>query len=268
MNEFQERYKSFDNRKLLKILEEPESYQPLAIEAAKLELSKREVSEDETQSVKDEINDRKVKVEKRQEQIKKVESKVKSIGTEFFETVSPIQEESQTIDRKINLIVIVFGFLSIYQFFQEFGVIRYLFTDNLAEWALDMIFYIIPLIGLPVAVFLFWKRNKIGWILMSAFFVYTIVNAIGLFLLTWNWSQQEKYTSDYSTDNNLIEVLDHLLLPQRNPIEYVLVALVFGATLWVITKEDVRSEFKVDVKSSLLTIGVSFLITFIFMSFV
>lgn len=34
MNEFAEKYKSFDNRKLLRIIEEADKYQPLAVVAA------------------------------------------------------------------------------------------------------------------------------------------------------------------------------------------------------------------------------------------
>ena len=41
MNEFTEKYKSFENQKLLKILEEAAHYKPAAIEAAKLEIASR-----------------------------------------------------------------------------------------------------------------------------------------------------------------------------------------------------------------------------------
>ena len=53
MNEFQERFRNFDSRKLLKIIEDAENYQSIAVEAAKLELSNRSISDEEVQAVKD-----------------------------------------------------------------------------------------------------------------------------------------------------------------------------------------------------------------------
>lgn len=262
MNEFQERFKNFDNLKLLKIIEDAENHQLIAVEAAKLELSNRNVSDEEVQTIKDEFKARQAKVDKRKGQIRKVENKAKAIGTELFETVRPIQKEPQTIDRKINLIVIVFGLLATYQIFKEFGMIQFMFTDSLAEWDFSMVLYFLPMIILPIAVFLFWKRNKIGWILMGAFFVYNIVNAIGMFFLTWEWSKEYEYTNDYSSGDLQIEFLEREgLFPQPNPIVYLIILVLFGATLWTIFKEDLRNKFKVDVKSGLITIGISVLIT-------
>jgi hypothetical protein len=262
MNEFQERFKNFDNRKLLKIIEDAENYQSIAVEAAKLELSNRNVSDEEVQSIKGEFKDKQAEIDKRKGQIRNVENKAKEIGTELFETVSPIQKEPQTIDRKINLIVIVFGILAAYQIFKEFDMIQFMFTDSLAEWDFSMVLYFLPMIILPIAVFLFWKRNKIGWILMGAFFVYNIVNAIGIFLLTWDWNREDEYINDYSSGEL------ESLFPQPNPIIYLIIVAIFVATLWAIFREDLRNEFKVDMKSGLITIGISTLITITIMGLI
>ena len=260
MNEFQKRYTLFDNQKLLKIIEEAQNYQPIAVEAAKLELSKRAVSNDEIQAVKDEILAKKTKVEERQKRVKNIESKAKGIRTELFKTITPIQHEPQTIDRKVNLIAIVFGCLAIYQIFNEFGMVKFMLTNHLAEWDLSTALYIIPLFLLPIGVFLFWKRNKIGWILMCAFFTHRVLNAIGLFFLTWK-SNKETYKNDYSNENFEIvfQELEHSF-SQSNPFSYLLVVLAFGTTLWVFNKEDLRDEFKIDLKIALTTIGISILI--------
>ena len=50
MNDFQRRFKNYDNQQLLKIIEDVENYEPAAVEAAKLELSKRDVSQEEIQA--------------------------------------------------------------------------------------------------------------------------------------------------------------------------------------------------------------------------
>ena len=63
MNEFQERFKNFDNRKLLKILEDAGNYNSIAVEAAKLELTKRNISDEDIHSIKDEIKEKQDKNE-------------------------------------------------------------------------------------------------------------------------------------------------------------------------------------------------------------
>ena len=262
MNEFQERFKNFGNRKLLEIVEDAESYQLTAVEAAKLELSKRNISDEEIQAVKYAFQEKQAKIDKRKRQIKKVEKRAKAIGIEILETVSPIQRESQTIDRKINLIVIVFGLFAVYQIFKKFSMIRFMFTDSYAKWDFSMVLYFLPMILLPIAVSLFWQRNKIGWILMSAFFVNNIVNAIGMFFLTWEWNTEDKYLNNSSSGDFQIEFREiGNIFPQPDPIVYLMVIVIFGVTLWGICKEDLRNEFQVDVKNSLIIIGVSTLVT-------
>ncbi|ANQ51690.1 hypothetical protein MY04_4352 [Flammeovirga sp. MY04] len=44
MNEFKERYKSFSNIDLLRIIENKSEYQPIAIEAAEAEIEERNIS--------------------------------------------------------------------------------------------------------------------------------------------------------------------------------------------------------------------------------
>lgn len=262
MNEFQERFKNFDNRKLLKIIEDAENYQSIAVEAAKMELSTRDMSDEEIRAVKDEFLEKQAKIDQRTEKVKEVENKAKAIVTEIFETVNPIQKEPQTIDRKINLIGIVFGILATYQIFNEFGAIQFMFTDSLVEWDFNMVLYFLRIILLISAVFLLWKRNKIGWILMGSFFVYNIVNAIGMFFLTWEWNRKNSYTDELSSGDFYIDIQGlECSFPQINPIVYLISAAIFGTTLWVISKEDIRNKFQVDVNDCLLTIGISALIT-------
>ena len=63
MNEFQERFKNFDNRKLLKNLEDAGNYNSIAVEAANLELTKRNISDEDIHSIKDEIKEKQDKNE-------------------------------------------------------------------------------------------------------------------------------------------------------------------------------------------------------------
>ena len=255
MNEFEERFKKLDNRKLLKVLEDADSYQPIAVEAARLELSKREVSESEIQLVRDQVSQRKAKIAKRHEKVNILEDKAKAIGTEFLETVSPIQKEPQTIDRKINVIAIVFGLLAIYMVFKE---LKYLFTFGLGRLDLGGGLNLILPIVLMIGTLLFWKRNKIGWILTCFIFVVNIIVAVIMLRLNWDWKSIITSIGD-SSGNIQVDSIDHL-----NPTAFLYHIVIFVASLWVICKDDVRKEFQVDVKTVLITIGASILVIFMF----
>ena len=147
MNEFEEKFKSFDNRKLLKIVEESAKYQEIAVDAAKIELSKRKLSEDEVQAIKDEFLEEKIKAETRKEKFQKIENNAKYFGTEFFKTIHPLQNEHQSLHRKVNLIVIIFGALAIYQIFKERNMFVAILSYDLSELDFSMPIYFFPIIS-------------------------------------------------------------------------------------------------------------------------
>jgi len=268
LNEFQKRFKNLDNYKLLKIIAEAENYQPIAVEAAEQELSKRNLSEDEVQLIKDKITRNKVKIEERNERFKEIEGKARAIGAELLEIAGPIQKEPQTIDRKVNLIVIGFGLLAISQIIKELGMIQYMFTDSLSAWDFIMVLYFLPLILLVIGVFLFWKRNKIGWVLMSAYLVYIIVNVTTIIFLKWKWNRENEFTNDLLSEDFLIELYEiERLFSQPYLVLYLLFIVIFGVSLWVLCREDIRNEFRIDIKSAWLTVGITILISTVLMSF-
>jgi DNA-binding transcriptional MerR regulator len=256
MNDFQRRFKNYDNQQLLKIIEDAENYEPAAVEAAKLELSKRDVSQEEIQAASKALQEKRAKVEQTREQMKKAEQKAKSLGAEILETVNPIKKNPQNSDEKINLIAIVFGLIAIFQIVWIFGT-----PQLIAPSIID----VVPILLLPIAVFLFWKRNKIGWVLMTALFVYNIINSIGILFLSWGWFQTDEYSSqDIQID---FQEIDNLF-PQPNPVIHLVIIILFGAALWVIGKVDLRREYQIDVESCLMTIGISALLTAIVMGLI
>ena len=80
MNEFQHKYKSIDTTKLIEIILDSASYQPIAVEAAKHELSLRNISEQEIQRIKDDFTLKNDAKAQKQAQFKKVENKAKEYG--------------------------------------------------------------------------------------------------------------------------------------------------------------------------------------------
>ena len=52
MNDFTEKFKTYSNTDLLKIIESPDDYQPLAVETAKIIFSSRQLSEEDIENAK------------------------------------------------------------------------------------------------------------------------------------------------------------------------------------------------------------------------
>src|SRR5688572_19076447 len=119
-NNFNEYYKKISDSALLSILDNPEEYQPVALEAAKKEFANRQLTDLEIQEARHPLLTKQAQKEKEIERIKAVETKIKNVGYAFFDTINPIQSEIPATEKTIRLIVIVFGGLFLYQLINDF----------------------------------------------------------------------------------------------------------------------------------------------------
>jgi hypothetical protein len=81
--DFSKYYKTISVTELLIILDNPNDYQPSAIEAAKEELARRQPSETELQLARQPLVTKKLEIEK----TKEVERKIKKAGHSFLDTI-------------------------------------------------------------------------------------------------------------------------------------------------------------------------------------
>ena len=123
----------------------------------------------------------------------------------------------------------MYGFLAVYQVFTEFEMMKFMLTNSLSEWDLSTVLYIFPIVLLPTGLLFFGLRKKIGWILMCVYFTHNIVNAIWIFLPTLGKLQSHSVT-------------------------YIVIILIFGTTLWLINRNNLKNDFNIDTKIALATI--------------
>ena len=116
-------------------------------------------------------------------------------------------------------------------------------TDDTGDWNLSMVEYFLPLILLPTSTILFWLRKKSGWILMASYLTYSAISTLGLTIMTWNMQPSG------------IPALDNLF-PQTSPITLIMTTLFFGGTLWVLTKNEIKEQYKVNKQTMVTTIGI------------
>jgi len=239
---FKTLYQTWTTDKLLDVVDNPGEYQPLAVETARLELDKRQLSAEQLESAKTIQAERKNHNTDKEKKAKEVEEKLKSVGASLGDILDPIQTESPTADKLIKLISLFLGGLFLYNLYNDFGMVTFMLTSTDAEWDFSMVLYFLPLLILPSASLLMWRKKKAGWILATLFFSYTATGAIPLFITALN------------TQSAGLGALD-TLFPSVPPSVYIGTFLLFGSMTWVMTKRDLRAVFNIDRRMMFLTIG-------------
>lgn len=133
MNDFTEKFKTYSNTDLLKIIQNPDDYQPLAVETAKTIFTSRQLSEEDIENAKAELESQRQDKEIQTQKKKDLENKVKNIADSLLETLNPIYTDTPTTDKIIKIICIVFGGLFLFQVYTEFGMLSFMFTDSGAK---------------------------------------------------------------------------------------------------------------------------------------
>jgi len=242
MTDFTENFNKYSHSELLKIIESPNDYQPLAVETAQTILASRQLNAQDIEIVKEELaairQEKKLKDQKK----KDFENSLKNIGASVLSFVDPIQTEIPNSVKLIKIISIVFGGIFLFQLYKEFGMIRFISTDE-AKWDFSMVMYFLPLFTVPTATVLFFKRKKIGWALLSIFLTYSAASSIGLLILTINLQPSEMPTLDN-------------IFPQTSPMKHILALLFFGGTLYTICKKEIREIYTIDKHYMYTTIAI------------
>lgn len=254
MEEFLKKYKLYPTKKLLRILEESENYQRMAVLAAEIELDTRAVSQEEIDIVKKEVQREKAHLARKAAENKAAKEKAKSMGEEFFKTISPIQVEPQTTNRKINAILICLVFLSIVALIENYGFFQYSFY--LGENGIDpaiiaiFLFTLVPLITTP----LWGLRKKTGWILL-AFHLITIITGsiISFFASLSRWLNLKFIYKDPSTVDFETTQISFV----GNPIQHLVIVALFLGFLWFISQPDIKKVFKIERQTAIYTFGIA-----------
>lgn len=242
-NQFTERYKSYSNAELLNIIENSSDYQPEAVKTAQYEIDQRQLTDEDFMTAKSELQTQRIEKDKQTEKRQEFENKAKEFGQSIFGSINPIQQSTPSTEKYIRIITIVFGLISIFTFYNEYGMLEFMFGNRNSEWDLSMILYFFPLLFLPTTTLFFWLRKKIGWILLGVYLIHSAATNLMLLLLNWN-------NQSYG-----IQAFD-AIFPQPSSLTYFLSFLFFTGTMWVICKEDLRAIYHINKKTMILTIAI------------
>lgn len=242
-NPFIQRYKTTDTSELMEIIDRSSDYQPMAVEAARLELDNRQLTQEQLADAKTKQDLRRQEKASKQQKVKDIEDKFTSVVSSLADTFSPIKKESPTTDNFIKIISLFIGGLFLYQLYKEFGMLKFMFISDGGKWDFSMVLYFLPFIILPTAGLLFWFRKKIGWTLTAIYSSYTAAGTIPMFIMELNL----KPTGFPALDG---------LFPTTSPTVYIGTLLVFGGLTWTLCKENMREVYQVDKKSMFIALGI------------
>lgn len=168
MNKYSDHHKTLDNHKLVKILEESAKYEAEAVESAKLELLNRNFSSDDVDML---IKGRLIDLEKDESEL------IEEVHPEFekdslFETLDTYSESQveQGDYKKWRYFFYFFLLTAGYYFYTnllfymdclKFGFERH--VAPISPILVDMLFY--------YSLFLFWQKNKNGWIILGSIYI-------------------------------------------------------------------------------------------------
>ena len=142
MKDLQERFKSLDSVRLLKIIEESHKYDPMAVEAAKLELSARSVNDEEVKSFKLAYHAAKDKEKNRKNSLDEFEQKTKKTGSAILAIINPLREGPISTKGKVNLFTLGFIILAILKIKSSFHLFKFIFRGNQDDFDLSTFLYL------------------------------------------------------------------------------------------------------------------------------
>ena len=172
INPFAEKYKTLSNARLLEITNNPQNYQPLALNAAEAELEGRGFSDaelaDAEAELKAEAGEEKVRAEKKEQINKYLKNTVLAIAGSF----RPWQPTSTRQGQFILCVCIVQAVIGLKLLWD--GVTGVIFASHIPQsWpmGISVLTLFFGFFALS-AVYLFLRGKTIGWILLSAFMVF------------------------------------------------------------------------------------------------
>jgi len=249
LTNFSEYYKTISNSELLHILENPNDYQPPAVNAAKQEFAARQLSEIEIKEAKEPLIASQAKKEQQKQKLNIFEDKVKNTGYSLLDTLNPVQTGTPTTEKSVRLIVIIFSGLFLYQATRDYQLFK-AYIQDFPRSPLVSCLILLPFIILPVAIFTFWKKRQIGWTLLTIFLTFSIVGVLWAFYQSLTW----KPSGLVGLDN---------LFSRPSLTTYVIQVLFFIGTLYVLCKKDMRDVFFISNRKMQTTIATTAVVSFL-----
>ncbi len=227
MNEFEKRFKNYDNHKLAKIINNAKNHHQDAVKAAEAEISSRGLSSSQIKAVLVDLRRVDSKKEELKNKSKKAIEGTNTFAAKAIDVISPVKKSHDSLSNSFKSIAAFFSLVLLIKVYSEFGLLVFMITSPEAEWGLDMVVYYIPLLVLLTGVILFWMRAKYGWVLISS---YTV----------------------FMTTTMLISIIKW-----REAIEGIIPLALIGVFIWLLASVKIRRIFSINERDAIITLAVA-----------
>jgi hypothetical protein len=178
---------------------------------------------------------------------------MKDFGFLVVKTYGPSQDAPDS-NKYIMLVSLFFGLYFLFQFFSSFGLLIFMFEEG--KWDLFMAGYYLYIFFILIAGLLFWKREKLGWMLAAIYSIFTLAVTIPLFISELRFKETGG------------PVLDSLM-PRSSRTEDITSIILFSGLIWILFKPGIRKIYGIGATTMLVCSGLGvILFTYVFFTWV
>lgn len=243
--DFSRYYKRLSNTELLEILEDPGTHQASAIEAAKNEFANRKLSKEEIYNAKADLRDKQLFTEKKFETRSKILNEIEKKRNSSIAFFNPNENGISKNEKRIRFITLGLSALFLIYLIKDVQTIRF-FTMYMTDIPAEFVAILLPMLILPVALILFWKRRPVGWRLLAIWLTYSIL---------------ESTVSLFVSDNS--GPLDYLI-PTPSMSGILINLVIVCGTLFTICQSNIREEFTINKKNMTSVLILTVVFTFFY----
>jgi len=231
-----ENIQSLTNDELILMLEQSQNYLPGAIEIAKQEFQRRSITEEQVVEARNYHLQQERKREEQKDKIRKSIQPGENRFREVLRTFDPLTTDIPRTERAIRIIVIVFGCIAVYGLLTNYKI-GWIYFGEIGRSPFLSILALFDFVMPVLSIFFFYKRKKIGWILLVMLLTYSAVFEV-LQIIAVSSLKEES------------------LVFIRPPSLFSLITgfLFYSLTIWAICKKSLRDVFKVDKETALKSI--------------
>jgi len=244
-DDFRKYYTTVSNVELIEVLSNENDYQQEAVIAAKKELDSRQLSQDDLNDAKNLLVEKRLHQKRKVERAISIKRKIKKAGSEVIDSINPIQPERPTVEKTIRIIAIFYGIIFVYILLFKFRDIYLGFRDIMGGH-FYVVSYVLFFCLLPVAVYLFFKKRKTGWTLLTGLICYLVVGVAITFIDFFTYRSSGIFSE---------------LFPRPSIISAIIQLIFVAASLFAVCKQDVRIVFDVNRNLMISTIVLGILLT-------
>lgn len=241
-NNFAELYKTWPTDQLLSVVDNPDHYEPSALEAAEIELKSRQLTTEELTVARYVLNQREAEKETNIDTIK---AKDQWTITGRFDT-----PRVQVVKRSIVRISFFTGILIVFKGYNLFPALLYpikYFKELPDNYTLLSFFNVMVLI---VGFLLFWLLKRTGWILLTLFFASSSSMVVSTLMYMLFQSRREA---------KILVEFNPILQPY--PLEmYILPILLYGFLTWILCTKKIRECYFISKTAMFWTLAVGILL--------